>query len=69
MLFSIYFNVPFWVGNYGNRITSFLQVLGLEERMIKNDPCFESQIDFEKANVIINELRRGSFGYINEIVA
>ena len=57
MLFSIYFNVPFWIGNYGNRITSFLQVLGLEERMIKKDPCFESQIDFENAKVITNELR------------
>lgn len=69
MLFSIYFNVPFWIGNYGNRITSFLQVLGLEERMIKNDLNYESPIDYERVNVIIDELRRGSLEYIRDIVA
>jgi polysaccharide pyruvyl transferase WcaK-like protein len=69
MLFSIYFNVPFWIGNYGNRITSMLKVLGLEERMIKNDLDFETQIDFDRINEIIVELRRESFDYIKGIIA
>lgn len=69
MLFSIYYNVPFWIGNDGNRITSFLQAFGLDNRMINNDPYFESQIDFERSKKIMGDLRRESIKYIKDIIA
>ena len=46
-----------------------LKVLGLEERMIKNDLSFESQIDYEKVNERIGEMRRGSLDFIKDIIA
>jgi hypothetical protein len=69
LLFSLYFRVPFWTSNYGNRIESILSLLGLENRKIKNDENLKSIIDFNSVENKIESLRNDSIRYItNRII-
>lgn len=68
LLFSLYFQKPVWSGNYGNRIVSLLERMGLDNCLIKNDPEFTYVIDYNKVNKLIERFRNFSLNYISKTI-
>lgn len=67
LLFSLYFKKQVWCANYGNRITSLMNSLGLNNRLLKNDTELCSTIDFSIVEEKIEAMRRESLEYLKSI--
>lgn len=68
LLFSLYFKKPVWSANYGNRITSLLDILGLNYRLLKNDSKLESTIKYNDVAELIENMRQDSLDYLKSIL-
>ena len=69
-VFSIIFNKPFWViGNKKrglSRIRSLLKLLNLDDRIIDNSICLDSNIDWGNVNIRIERLKEKSLDLLEK---
>lgn len=68
LLFSLYFKKPVWSANYGNRIVSLLETLGLSYRLLKNDSNLDSTIEYNDVTNKIEIMRQDSLNYLMSII-
>ncbi len=72
MAFSINNNIPFYVliSSSSNRITSLLNILGLEDRLITSadEMDFTKEIDWEPINKKLEELRKENQTWLKESI-
>ena len=64
VLFSMYFNKPFFTNNNGNRVSTLLTKFSLGERYIGNNPDYSAKIDYNKVNEEIYDFRAFSLNYL-----
>jgi polysaccharide pyruvyl transferase WcaK-like protein len=69
LLFALYMKRPVWVGNYGNRIASLLEFLGLNNIMIKNDVALSYTINYSSVTNKISCMRLRSFDCLKQIIS
>lgn len=69
LLFSLYFKKQVWCANYGNRIISLMDSLGLNNRLLKNDTELCSTIDFSIVEEKIEAMRQDSLEYLKSITS
>lgn len=67
VLFSIYFQKPFWSNNHSNRIESLLAGLNLRGRFIEEKNAFESRIDYDACGARMEDMRREALAYIKHL--
>lgn len=68
LLFSLYFHKQVWCANYGNRITSLMDALNLNSRLLKNDNDLCSTIDYSNVEEKIDAMRQDSLEYLKSII-
>lgn len=69
ILFSLYFHKLFWTGNYGNRILSLINTLGLQGCLLKKDRDLINEIDYRLVDEKLHKLRIDSYNFIkNQIL-
>lgn len=73
--FSVMFHVPFWVfertltvKNMGSRLTTLLNMLGLEERRFSMECQLNDQINFKRTDELLAEKRNESLKLLSEAI-
>ena len=69
LLFALYFEKKVWTANHGNRITSLLRQLELENCFIENDTMFHYRIDYERCRRAIEEIRYSGISYLRTMLS
>lgn len=65
LLFALYFEKSVWTANYGNRITSLLTQLGINECRVDKDVDLSYSIDYENCKKRMSQFRTFSQSYLN----
>lgn len=72
--FAINFNIPFWTellpspSKVNERLTNLLSICDLNNRILVPESVLDEKISFDRANLVINEMREYSVNYLKQIV-
>lgn len=68
LLFALYFSKPVWTANYGNRVMSLVESLGIPECLLNRNRELNPIIDFSKVHSIMDSIRKESIEYLNNML-